>query len=200
MVSADFVRFLVFCTVLFATSAGQVVALAAVAGLATGFFRPAVYAGLPNLVEYLKLPSAKGLLQAADAVTTVVGPLIGGVLVAATSPDWAYVLNAITFLFSAVLTLRHPGPPAPGCPGEHGRALARHRGRPAPDRLLARAPDRPHCVERRDARQRRRERRRGRAGEGLVRGGRFRLRAAARHGGLRPGLRQPERGRLARAE
>jgi MFS family permease len=30
------------------------------------------------------------------------------VLVAATSPDWAYVLNAITFLFSAVLILRIP--------------------------------------------------------------------------------------------
>ena len=108
MVSADLVRFLVFCTLPFATSAGQIVVLAAVAGLATGFFRPAVYAGLPNLVEDDELPSAQGLLQAADAVTTVLGPLIGGVLVAATSPDWAYVLNAITFLFSAVLILRIP--------------------------------------------------------------------------------------------
>ena len=108
MVSADFVRFLVFCTLPFATGAGQVVGLAAIAGLATGFFRPAVYAGLPNLVEDHELPSAQGLLQAADAVTTVVGPLIGGVLVAATSPDWAYVLNAITFLYSAVLILRIP--------------------------------------------------------------------------------------------
>jgi MFS family permease len=108
MVSADVVRFLVFCTLPFATSAGQVVGLAAIAGLATGFFRPAVYAGLPNLVEDDELPSAQGLLQAADAVTTVIGPLIGGVLVAATSPDWAYVLNAITFLFSAVLILRIP--------------------------------------------------------------------------------------------
>ena len=71
MVSADVVRFLVFCTLPFATSAGQIVALAAVAGLATGFFRPAVYAGLPNLVEDHELPSAQGLLQAADAVTTV---------------------------------------------------------------------------------------------------------------------------------
>lgn len=108
MVAADLVRFLVFCTLPFATSAGQIVALAAVAGLATGFFRPAVYAGLPNLVEDEDLPSAQGLLQAADAVTTVIGPLVGGVLVAATSPDWAYVVNAVTFLFSALLILRIP--------------------------------------------------------------------------------------------
>ena len=102
-------RFLVFCTLPFATSAGQVVGLAAIAGLATGFFRPAVYAGLPNLVEDHELPSAQGLLQAADAVTTVVGPLIGGVLVAATSPDWAYVLNAITFLYLGGAHPPHPG-------------------------------------------------------------------------------------------
>ena len=40
----------VFAALPFATSAGQIVALALVAGLATGFFRPAVYAGVPNLV------------------------------------------------------------------------------------------------------------------------------------------------------
>ena len=82
--------------------------LAAVAGFATGFFRPAVYAGLPNLVEDAELPSAQGLLQAADAMTTVLGPLVGGILVATTSTDWAYGINAFTFLISAALILRIP--------------------------------------------------------------------------------------------
>ncbi len=108
MVAADIVRFLVFCALPFAQSAPQIVALAAVAGFATGFFRPAVYAGLPNLVEDSELPNAQGLLQAADAMTTVLGPLAGGLLVAFTSPDWAYGMNAVTFLFSAVLILRIP--------------------------------------------------------------------------------------------
>jgi MFS family permease len=108
MVAADLVRFLVFCALPFAQSPGQIVALAAFAGFATGFFRPAVYAGLPNLVKDSELPSAQGLLQAADALTTVLGPLAGGVLVAATSPDWAYGINAVTFLFSAALILRIP--------------------------------------------------------------------------------------------
>ena len=109
MVAADLVRFTVFALLPFAGSAGQIVALAGVAGLATGFFRPAVYASLPNLVEDSELPRAQGLLQAADALTTVIGPLAGGLLVAATSTDWAYVINAITFLWSALLILRIPG-------------------------------------------------------------------------------------------
>jgi MFS family permease len=109
MVAADLIRFGVFCVLPFAGSPGQIVALAAVAGLATGFFRPAVYAGLPNLVDDAELPSAQGLMQAADALTTVLGPLVGGVLVAASGPDWAYAINAVTFLYSAALILRIPG-------------------------------------------------------------------------------------------
>jgi len=108
LIGADLVRFGVFCLLPFTQSAGQIVVLAAVAGFATGFFRPAVYAGLPNLVEDSELPSAQGLLQAADALTTVLGPLVGGVLVAATSTDWAYWINAVTFLLSAALILQIP--------------------------------------------------------------------------------------------
>ena len=40
MVAADIVRFAVFCALPFASSAGQIVAFAAIAGCATGFFRP----------------------------------------------------------------------------------------------------------------------------------------------------------------
>ena len=108
MVAADLGRFAVFLILPFAGSATQIVVLAGVAGFATGFFRPAVYASLPNLVEDSELPRAQGMLQAADALTTVIGPLAGGILVAATSPDWAYVVNAITFLWSASLILRIP--------------------------------------------------------------------------------------------
>src|ERR671937_919853 len=51
MVGADLARFGVFALLPFTTNATQVVALAAVAGIATGFFRPAAYAGIPNLVQ-----------------------------------------------------------------------------------------------------------------------------------------------------
>ena len=83
MVGADLVRFGVFAALPFTTSATQVVALAAVAGVATGFFRPAVYAGLPNLVQDEDLTSANSLLQTVDNLTWALGSLVGGALVAA---------------------------------------------------------------------------------------------------------------------
>ncbi|HYZ19577.1 MAG TPA: MFS transporter [Gaiellaceae bacterium] len=108
MIAADIVRFGVFAALPFTTSETQIVALAAVAGFATGFFRPAVYAGLPNLVDDRDLPSANALLQSIEATTTVLGPLAGGVLVAASGPDAAYWINAVTFLLSAALIVRIP--------------------------------------------------------------------------------------------
>ena len=108
MVAADLVRFGVFLALPFANSPRLIIALAGVAGLATGFFRPAVYAGLPNLVEDSQLPSANALFQSIEAMTTIIGPLIGGLLVAASGPDAAYWINAVTFLFSAALLVRIP--------------------------------------------------------------------------------------------
>jgi MFS family permease len=106
LVAADLVRAAVFFALPFATSPLQIVALAFVAGIATSLFRPAVYAGLPNLVSDEDLPQANGLLQSADNFTWAVGALVGGALVAATSPSAAYVVNAISFLVSALLIVR----------------------------------------------------------------------------------------------
>jgi MFS family permease len=106
MVSADLFRVGAFCVLPFATSALQVVLLAFAAGTATSVFRPAVYAGLPNLVSDRDLPYANGLLQTADNLTWAMGALVGGALVAATSPDTAYWVNAATFLVSAILISR----------------------------------------------------------------------------------------------
>jgi MFS family permease len=109
MVVADLVRVAVFCALPFTTEPWQIVALAAVAGFATGFFRPAVYAGLPNLVGDADLPQANSLLQAVENLAVTLGPLAGGVLVASAGTDAAYWINAATFLVSAALLMRIPG-------------------------------------------------------------------------------------------
>jgi MFS family permease len=108
MVAADLVRFAVFCVLPFTTEPWQIVVLAAVAGFATGFFRPAVYAGLPNLVADADLPRANGLLQGVENLAVTLGPLAGGVLVAGAGTDAAYWINAATFLVSAALLMRIP--------------------------------------------------------------------------------------------
>ena len=62
MVGADVLRAAVFFALPFTSSPGAIVALAAVAGIANGFFRPAVYAGVPNLVSDEDLPAANALV------------------------------------------------------------------------------------------------------------------------------------------
>jgi MFS family permease len=108
MIVSDLVRAGVFCTLPFANTAGQIVALAGIAGLATGFFRPAVYAGLPNLVDEQELARANSLIQTSENVSWTVAPIIGGALVAASGPELAYWLNGGSFLVSALLLLRLP--------------------------------------------------------------------------------------------
>jgi MFS family permease len=108
MIGADLVRLGAFCALPFAPNATTIVALAAVIGTATGFFRPAVYAGLPNLVSDEDLPGANSLLQAIDNSTWAIGSLVGGALVAARGPDLAYWINAATFLLSAALIAQIP--------------------------------------------------------------------------------------------
>jgi MFS family permease len=108
MIVSDLVRAAVFCTLPFANTAGQIVALAGIAGLATGFFRPAVYAGLPNLVDEQELARANSLIQTSENVSWTVAPIIGGALVAASGPELAYWLNGASFLVSALLLLRLP--------------------------------------------------------------------------------------------
>jgi MFS family permease len=106
MIASDLLRAAVFCLLPFADSPLAIVALAGLAGFATGFFRPASYAGLPNLVPDDELANANGTLQAADNLTWALGPLLGGVLLSFTSPDGAYWLNAATFVVSALLVSR----------------------------------------------------------------------------------------------
>ena len=106
LIASDLVRAAVFCLLPFAGGALQIVLLALVAGAATSLFRPAVYAGVPNLVSDDELPRANGLLQAAENLTVALGPLAGGILVALTGPDPAYWFNAATFVLSALLIFR----------------------------------------------------------------------------------------------
>jgi MFS family permease len=108
MVVADLLRAAVFCALPFTSSAAGIVGLALIAGLATGFFRPAVYAGVPNLVSEDELPEANALLQTVENVSWAIGPVLGGILTAAAGPHTAYWINAVSFLVSALLVARIP--------------------------------------------------------------------------------------------
>ena len=108
IVNADLVRFGVFVVLPFVHSPTGLIVLAAIAGFANSVFRPAVLAGVPNLVEQDELAHGTSLLQATDWAAAAIGPVLGGVIVSASGADTVYWINAATFLFSAALILRIP--------------------------------------------------------------------------------------------
>jgi len=108
IVAADLVRLGVFALLPFVDSAAVLIVFAAVAGVANSFFRPAVLAGVPNLVDEDELASASSLLQATDWLATAAGPVLGGAIVSVSGPHLVYWINAATFLFSAALLVRIP--------------------------------------------------------------------------------------------
>jgi MFS family permease len=108
MIAADLVRLGVFAALPFVDSAGGLVLAAGVAGVATGFFFPAATAAIPNLVDEDDLANANSLTVTVDTLSMTIGPVIGTLLVATWGTSVPYVVNAVTFLFSAVLVARIP--------------------------------------------------------------------------------------------
>jgi MFS family permease len=108
MIVSDLVRAATFVALPFVGEPALIVALAGVNGLATGFFRPAVWAGLPNLVAEEEREQATSLLWTVEHVAWTVGPVTAGLLLAAWGPDVAYWVNAGTFVVSVALLARIP--------------------------------------------------------------------------------------------
>jgi MFS family permease len=108
MIGSDLVRFGVFAALPFVDQPGAIVALAAVSGIATGFFHPAANAGLPNLVDDDDLTNANSLLQTVETLAMMAGPVLAGLMLTVWPPSVPYVVNAVTFLVSAAFVGRIP--------------------------------------------------------------------------------------------
>ena len=106
MIFSDLVRCAVFAALPFVDRPAGIVGLAAVSGIATGLFTPAVYAGLPNLVPEEELTNANSLLQTVETLAWMIGPILGGVLVTVWGRTVPFAVNSVTFLLSAVLVSR----------------------------------------------------------------------------------------------
>ena len=108
MVVSDLVRAATFAALPFVGEPALIVALAGVNGIATGFFRPAVWAGMPNLVKEDDREHATSLLSTVEHIAWTIGPAVAGLLLATNGVDVAYAVNAVTFLLSALLVARIP--------------------------------------------------------------------------------------------
>src|SRR5437868_3565753 len=80
----------------------ELVALAAVYGTADAFFTPAAVGLTPLTVSAGRLQQANALRGLSGSVAGILGPAIGGLIVATTSPGVALAFDSGTFLVSAV--------------------------------------------------------------------------------------------------
>ena len=97
-------------------SPGALYAFAFLAGLAKSFDNPARQALLPNLVPADELPNALSLNATAWQIATVLGPSVGGAIIAFRGPGLAYAIDAASFgaLALAAFSIRYrPALPPP---------------------------------------------------------------------------------------
>jgi MFS family permease len=82
-----------------------ILVLTAVASALSAMERPARTAMIPDLVGMDNLPAAMAVRQLAFQVTSIIGPALGGVLIAALDITWVYAIDALTFV-AALTALR----------------------------------------------------------------------------------------------
>jgi MFS family permease len=110
MLGADVVSMAAFASVPIAAWLGvlslvQMVVVALVSGAARVAFETAYEAYLPSLLDPADLPEGNAALQTSSATSLVVGPSIAGGLAAAVGAVAGLLVDAATFVFSAVCLL-----------------------------------------------------------------------------------------------
>jgi MFS family permease len=111
MLNADCVRAIILAVLAFLSATGalrlwQLLVVAVVYGAATAFFDPASDALVPELVPPESLAQANSLDQLIRPLALrLAGPAVGGILIGAIGTDWAFALDAASFVISALALL-----------------------------------------------------------------------------------------------
>jgi MFS family permease len=103
MIASDLLGAACFAALAFAGTPVPLLALAFLATLAETPFFPAASASVPNLVPAGDLAWANSTIAFGSNVGYLVGPALGGVLVAAVGAPAVFLFNAASFVASAVL-------------------------------------------------------------------------------------------------
>ncbi len=128
-VTADGLRAIAFVGIALSGGFATMVGFAALAGLGNALFRPAVLAGLPNLVEDVHRPAATSLFGTLEDVGYTFGPLLAAGLLLVVPAEQVMIVNAATFALSALLLagvrLDRPAVPEPTRDEPAGWSLVR---------------------------------------------------------------------------
>jgi MFS family permease len=128
MIAADLVRFLIVLAMLLIRSrsmAWLVYPLLVAETTMAAFFEPARSAVIPNISDTSEVLVANTLSSATWSVNLLIGASLGGVVAAFLGRDAAFILNALSFLTSAVLIsgMRFAEPHAEAAPALRPRDL-----------------------------------------------------------------------------
>ncbi|MFD5327138.1 MFS transporter [Streptomyces sp. NPDC127092] len=96
--------------------------LSAVSGVGAALFQPGVASTIPRIAPDVQ--RANAVLRVVEALTTMAGPALAGVLVAVWSAAAAFTVNAATFAVSAVCFVLMRIPPAPADGVRRGSLLS----------------------------------------------------------------------------
>lgn len=90
---------------------GVIFLLAGLASFMNGLHRPALEALTPRLVSPENLAKVSALAPMRHILTTIISPLIGGVLIVSIGPALTYCIDALTFMISFLflLSIRYHG-------------------------------------------------------------------------------------------
>lgn len=105
MVGSDLTRMALALGVLAHPTAGVIYVAAALDSIAATFFEPARTAALPLVVDRRDIEQANGLQQSAANVTMIVGPVLGAEIFLAAGLATTLLLDALSFLLSALLIM-----------------------------------------------------------------------------------------------
>jgi len=103
LVASDLARALLVLGLVFARDLATIYVLVFLMGLARTVFNPTVRAAFPSVVGGGDLTRANALISGTFSTSIMVGPALGGLLVASVGVDAAFLADAVTYLISAFL-------------------------------------------------------------------------------------------------
>jgi MFS family permease len=108
LVASDLVRAVLVLGMVFARDLIVLYALVFLMGLARTFFNPTIRAAFPSVVGEGHLTRANAIINGTFSVSYAVGPALGGLLVSVLGVNAAFLLDAATYVISAVFLSRIP--------------------------------------------------------------------------------------------
>jgi MFS family permease len=110
LVASDLARAVLILGLVFARDLATIYVLVFLMGLARTIFNPTIRAAFPSVVGGGDLTRANALISSTFSTSIMVGPALGGLLVASIGVDAAFLADAVTYLVSAVLLSTVPLP------------------------------------------------------------------------------------------